>query len=159
MHGLLRCPPFVRFICGRMWCRRVLPSTLPAPLSATLSPALWVYLCKRGAAGSASVQTLPVPFVPHSASLSPATATRVLSTRCPSPPLLPVWMCLFSISLVSVPLAVQFSVSSGCARRPSVYLRRHLGSPPIVRKYLFKKLYFYLNLLTPHFSINHLTNI
>ena len=33
---------------------------------------------------------------------------------CPSPPLLPVWMCLFSISLVSVPLAVRFSVSSGC---------------------------------------------
>ena len=28
--------------------------------------------------------------------------------------------CLFSISLVSVPLAVRFSVSSGCARRRSV---------------------------------------
>ena len=36
LHGLLRCPPFVQFICGRMWCRRVLPATLPAPLSATL---------------------------------------------------------------------------------------------------------------------------
>ena len=35
---------------------------------------------------------LPAPFVPHSASLSPATATRVLSTPVPSPPLLPVWM-------------------------------------------------------------------
>ena len=49
MQGLLRCPPFVRFICGRMWCRRVLP--------ATLSPALWVYLYKCGAAGSASART------------------------------------------------------------------------------------------------------
>ena len=49
LHGLLSCPPFVRFICGRMWCRRVLP--------ATLSPALWVYLCKCGAAGSASART------------------------------------------------------------------------------------------------------
>ena len=39
-----------------MWCRRVLPATLPAPLSTTLSPALWVYLCKCGAAGSASAQ-------------------------------------------------------------------------------------------------------
>ena len=57
LRGVLRCPPFVWFICGRMWCRRVLPDTLPAPLSATLSPALWVYLCKCGAAGSASART------------------------------------------------------------------------------------------------------
>ena len=45
------------FICGRMWCHRVLPATLPAPLSATLSLALWVYLCNCGAAGSASART------------------------------------------------------------------------------------------------------
>ena len=55
--GLLLCPPFVRFICGRMWCRKVLPAALPAPLSATLSPALCVYLCKCGTAGSASART------------------------------------------------------------------------------------------------------
>ena len=30
---------------------------LPAPFSVTLSPTLWVYLCKCGAAGSASAQT------------------------------------------------------------------------------------------------------
>ena len=48
---------FVRFICGRMWCSGVLPAALPAPLSATLSPALWVYLCECGATGSASGQT------------------------------------------------------------------------------------------------------
>ena len=57
MHGLLRSLPFVRFICGQKWCCGVLPATLPAPLSATLSPALWVYLCKCGAAGSASAPT------------------------------------------------------------------------------------------------------
>ena len=57
MRGLLRCPPFVWFICVRMWGRGVLPATLPAPLSTTLSPALWVYLCKCGAAGSASART------------------------------------------------------------------------------------------------------
>ena len=57
LHGLLRSPPFVRFICGRMWCRGVLPATLPAPLSATLSPALSVYLRECGAAGSASART------------------------------------------------------------------------------------------------------
>ena len=64
---------------------------------------------------------LPAPFVPHSASLSPATATRVLSTPVPvsAPPTsLDEW--LFSIFLVLVPLVVRFSVSSGCARRRSV---------------------------------------
>ena len=50
-------PPFVRFICGQIWCLGVLPAALPAPLSATLSPALWVYLCRCGAAGSASART------------------------------------------------------------------------------------------------------
>ena len=33
-----------RFICERVWGRGVLPAALPAPFSATLSPALWVYL-------------------------------------------------------------------------------------------------------------------
>ena len=64
---------------------------------------------------------LPAPFVPHSTSLSPATATRVLSTLVPvsAPPTsLDEW--LFSIFLVLVPLAVRFSVSSGCVRRRSV---------------------------------------
>ena len=64
---------------------------------------------------------LPAPFVPHSASLSPATATRVLSTPVPvSAPPTSLDECLFSIFLVLVPLAVRFSVSSGCARRRSV---------------------------------------
>ena len=57
LRGLLRSPPFVQFICGRMWCRGVLPAALAAPFSTTLSPALWVYLCKCGAAGSASART------------------------------------------------------------------------------------------------------
>ena len=64
---------------------------------------------------------LPVPFVPHSASLGPATATRVLSTPVPvSAPPTGLDECLFFISLVSDALAVRFSVSSGCARRRSV---------------------------------------
>ena len=103
-----------------MWYRRVLPATLPAPFSTTLSPALWVYLCKCGAAGSASGPTAS-PLVPHSASLGPATASRVLSNPVPvSAPPTSLDECLFSISLVLVPLTVQFSVSSGCARRRSV---------------------------------------
>ena len=63
-----------RFICARVWGLGVLPTTLPAPLSATLSPAL----TNVGPQGLLVVR-LPAPFVPHSASLGPATATRVLS--------------------------------------------------------------------------------
>ena len=37
LRGLLSTPPFIRFICGRMWCRGVLPAALPAPFSATES--------------------------------------------------------------------------------------------------------------------------
>ena len=45
------------FIFVRVSGRWVLPAALPAPFSATLSPALSVYLCKCGAAGSASALT------------------------------------------------------------------------------------------------------
>ena len=103
-----------------MWGRGVLPAALPAPFSATLSPALLVYLCTNVEPQGLLVVGLPAPFVPHSASLSPATATRVLSTPVPiSAPPTGLDECLFFISLVSVPLAVRFSVSSGCARRRS----------------------------------------
>ena len=61
------------------------------------------------------VVRLPAPFVPHSASLGPATATRVLS----APPA-GLDERLFFISLVLDFLAIPFSVSSGCARRHSV---------------------------------------
>ena len=58
-----------------------------------LHPGLSVREC--GATGSASGQTA-CPFVPHSASLGPTMATRVLSAPgCPSPPLLPVWMNVY----------------------------------------------------------------
>ena len=116
MHGLLRCPPFVRFICGRMWCRRVLPAALPAPFSATLSLALSVYLCGTVGSQGLLVVRLPALFFPHSASLGPVTATLVLSAPVPvSTPPTGLDECLFYISLVSDPLAIQFSVSSGCA--------------------------------------------
>ena len=104
-----------------MWGHGVLPTALPAPLSATLSPALSVYLCANVGPQGLLVLGLSAPFVPHSASLSPATATRVLSTPVPvSAPPTSLDECLFCISLVSDPLAVRFSVSSGCVRRRSV---------------------------------------
>ena len=57
LRSLLRSPLFAQFICVRMWGPGVLPAALPAPFSVTLSPALSVYLCKCGAAGSASART------------------------------------------------------------------------------------------------------
>ena len=91
LRGLLRSPPLVRFICANVGPQGLLVLGLPAPL------------------------------FPHSASLGPATATRVLSTLVPvSAPPTSLDECLFFISLVSDPLAVRFSVSSGCARRRSV---------------------------------------
>ena len=104
-----------------MWGCGVLPAALPAPFSATLSPALSVYLCETVGLQGVLVVGLPAPFIPPSASLSPATATRVLLAPVPvSAPLTSLGECLFFISLVSDFLAIQFSVSSGCARRCSV---------------------------------------
>ena len=108
------------FICVQMWGLGVLPAALPAPFSTTLSPALFVYLRKCGAAGSASGQTAcPVrPTLRQSRSChghaGPSTLVPV------SAPPTRLDECLFSIFLVLVPLAVRFSVSSGCARRRSV---------------------------------------
>ena len=107
----------------RIWGCGVLPAALPAPFSVTLSPALSVYLCANVGPQGLLVVGLPVPFVPQSASLGPATATRVLSVlvlvSLSSPPTI-LDECLSFISLMSEPSAVRFSVSSGCARRRSV---------------------------------------
>ena len=108
-----------------MWGRGVLPAALPAPFSTTLSPALSVYLRECGVAGSASARTA-CPFVPHSASLGSATATRVLST-----PPTGLDECFFFISLVLDFLAVRFPVSSGCARRRSVSTYAAILVPPV----------------------------
>ena len=85
------------------------------------TPRRLVYLCVNVGPQGLPVVTLPVPFVPHSASLGPAMATGVLSAPVPVSAL-PTGLdeCLFFISLVSDFLAVRFSVSSGCARRRSV---------------------------------------
>ena len=66
-----------RFIYVRMWGHGVLPATLPAPFSTTLSPALSVYLRTNVGPQGLLVVRLPALLVPHSTSLGPATATRV----------------------------------------------------------------------------------
>ena len=78
-YGICFAPrPSSQFICAQVWGRRVLPATLPAPL-ATLSPALLVYLCANVGPQGLLVLGLPATFIPHSASLGPATVTQVLS--------------------------------------------------------------------------------
>ena len=89
--------------------------------SALLPAVCPVYLCANVGPQGLLVLGLPEPFVPHSDSLSPATATRVLSTLVPvSAPPTGLHVCFFFIYLVSDFLALGFSVSSGCARRRSV---------------------------------------
>ena len=74
---------------------RVLPPALPDPCSATLSPALSVYLCKNGATGSASGQTA-CPIGPTlRQSWSRHGNASPLRPGWPSPPLLPVWMNVY----------------------------------------------------------------
>ena len=80
-----------------------------------------VYLCANVGPRGLLVVKLPAPFIPHSTSLGPATAMRVLSALAAvSAPPTSLDECLFFISLVSDFLAIQFSVSSGCARRHSM---------------------------------------
>ena len=81
LRGLLCSSQLAWFIYARMWGLGVLPTAQPAPLSATLSPALSVYLCKNVGLQGLLVLGLPAPFVPHSASLGPSLATRVLSAQ------------------------------------------------------------------------------
>ena len=105
-----------------MWGFGVLRAALPALFSTTLSPALLVYLCTAVGPQGLLVVRLPALFVPHPVSLGPATATRVLPPPTPAISAPPTGLdeCFFFISLVSDPLAIGFSVSSGCARRRSV---------------------------------------
>ena len=129
MLSLLHSPPFARFICVQMWGRWVLSTALPAPFSATLSPALSIYLRECGATGSASDQTA-CPIRPILQQFVPPWP------RESSPPWLPISApptvvdeCLFFISLV-VPLPCcsilcQFWL---CEEAQCVHLHCHPGS-------------------------------
>ena len=91
-----------QFMYARIWGLRVLPTALPALFSATLSLALSDYLCANLEPQGLLVVRLPAPFVPHSVSLCPATATRVLSALVPvSTPPTGLDVGFFFISLVS----------------------------------------------------------
>ena len=94
--GLLCSPPFVQFMCEQMWGCGVLPTALPAPFSATVSPALSVYLHECGATGSACGQTAcPVHPTLHQFWSRHGNSSPL---RPASPPLLPVWMNVYFLS-------------------------------------------------------------
>ena len=115
-----------------MWGRGVLPAALPAPLSATLSPALLVYLCECGAAGSARGQTA-CPCRPTLLQSRSCHSNGALSTPVPvSTPPTGLDECLFFYVLgVRLPcrsILCQFWL---CQEAQCVYLRLHLGSPGV----------------------------
>ena len=79
-----------------MWGRGVLPVSLPARFSTTLSPALSVYLCENVGPQGLLVVRLPAPFHPTlRQSWSRQGKDSPLRPGCPSPPLLPVWMNVY----------------------------------------------------------------
>ena len=78
-----------------MWGHRVLPAALPAPFSATLSPALSLSVCECGAAGSASGRTACPVHPTLCQSRSCHGHASPLHPSCLSPPLLPVWMNVY----------------------------------------------------------------
>ena len=110
----------------------MLPTALPAPFPDTLSPALSVYLCVNVGLRGLLVVRLPALFVPHLASLSPATATRVLSTLVPisAPPTGLDEGSFFYFLGVGLPCPSIFCQFWLCKEVQCVYLCCHLGSPP-----------------------------
>ena len=117
-----------QFICVWVWGRGVLPAALPAPFSATLSPALSVYLCVNVGPQGLLMVRLPAPFIPHSASLGSTTVTRVLSALVR----VSYWygcMFLFYLLGVGLPCRSIFCQFWLCKGTQCVYLCRHLGSP------------------------------
>ena len=107
MLGLLRSPLFIPvYLCSHLGLRGATRRSV-APFSATLSLALSVYLCATVGPQGLLVVRLPAPFVPHPASLGPATATGVLSALVPvSAPPTSLDVCFFFIYLVSDFLAI-----------------------------------------------------
>ena len=114
------------FICVWVWGWGVLPAALPAPFSATLSPALSVYLWANVGLQGLLVVGLPAPFVPHSASLSHVSPLHPGARLRPS---YQSWcMFLFYFLGVRLPCRSIFCQFWLCEEAQCVYLCRHLGS-------------------------------
>ena len=104
---------------------------LPRSLPLSVWPC-W-FICTNVGPQDLPVVRLSAPFVPHSASLGPATANASpLRPGCPSPPLLPVLMKVYFFYLLGVRLPCHsiFCQFWLCEEAQCVYLRRHLCSSP-----------------------------
>ena len=105
------------------------------PLCLPRSPPLWVrpswFICVNVGPQGLLVVRLPAPFIPHSASLGPATATQVLSApaACLCPSYRSGWMFIFYFLGAGLPCCSIFCQFWLCEEVQCVYLRRHLGSP------------------------------
>ena len=93
-------------------------------------PSVPIYLCASVGPLGLLVVRLPAPFVPHSASLSPATATRVLSAPAArlGPSSRSGWTFIFYLLGVGLPCRSIFRQFWLCEEAQCVHLRRHLGS-------------------------------
>ena len=106
LPGLLCSLPFIRFIYVGLWGHGALPA-LCLPRSPPLRVRPSRFICGNVWPQGLLVLGLPAQFVPHYASLGPATATRVLSSLVPvSAPPTGLDVCFFFIFLVSDFLAV-----------------------------------------------------
>ena len=119
-----------------MWGRGMLPTPLPARFSTTLSLALWVYLCKCGAAESASARTACVICPTLHQSQSCHSHASPLHP-CALLPALPTGLdvCFFFYLLgVGLPCPLIFCQFWLCEEVQCVYLCHHLGSPTILKE-------------------------
>ena len=107
---------------------RYSPHCLPS------SPPLWVrpsrFICANVGLQGLLVVRLLAPFVPHSASLGPATATRVLPALAAHlhPSYQSGWMFIFYLLGVGPPCRSIFCQLWLCEEAQCVYLHCHLGS-------------------------------
>ena len=125
-------------------CEALFPSTGALGYAVCFAPPpfVLVYLCANVGPQGLLVVRLPALFIPHSASLSPATATRVLAA--PAARLCPSYrsgcMFLFYLLGVGLPCRSIFCQFWLCEEAQCVYLCCHLGSPSfnfLKRFYLF----------------------
>ena len=122
------------YVCENVGPWGLLPTTVPALFSTTLSPALLVYLCVNVGPWGLLAVGLPAPFVPHSSSL------WVLPWQGKSsPPWLPISApptdldeCFFFISLVVGLPCRSIFCQFGCARRRSVSTYTSILVPTVV---------------------------
>ena len=126
------CPGLSVRECGASGCYHPLCLPCSPPLWVQPSRFIWANVGPQGLL----VVRLPAPFVPHSTSLGPTTATRVLSA--PAARLRPSyrsgWMFIFYLLGVGLPCPLIFCQLWMCEEAQCVYLRLHLGSRNIFLK-------------------------